>query len=88
MVSVSEKDFSIAPDGTIIRNGAVPKKTNQDMLMDEFSKLEYEVVHSVRHRTTNKEKIARYYELKKILEIPAETDVLKFAKQKEANDKR
>lgn len=71
--------YKIDEDGTIIREDYVPSdETEQDKLMAEYQKLDYEVNHLTRP-TADPVKIARYAELKKLLNIE-EVDILKFNK--------
>jgi len=71
--------YKINPDGTIVflDRKDTGKKTERDKLMAEFADLEHAVVNSIAHHTDDPKKIARYHELKKILEIPDAADVFK-----------
>ncbi|MBR6838556.1 MAG: hypothetical protein IKM94_03245 [Alphaproteobacteria bacterium] len=81
--------YKIKQDGTIVfldRKETV-EKTERDKLMEEFRDLEHAVVNSIAHHTDDPEKIARYHELKKILEIPEQADVFKSEAFIKANEK-
>lgn len=81
--------YKIKQDGTIVfldRKETV-EKTERDKLMEEFRDLEHAVVNSIAHHTDDPKKIARYHELKKILEIPEAADVFKSEAFIKANDK-
>jgi len=81
--------YKINPDGTIVflDRKDTGKKTERDKLMEEFRDLEHAVVNSIAHHTDDPEKIARYRELKKILEIPDESDVFKSEEFIKANER-
>jgi hypothetical protein len=75
-------EFKINEFGEIIRDGVPAKaETPEDKLMDEYVRLDYEVNHLTRP-TQDPEKIARYKELKRILNIGEQTDVLAYANAK------
>ena len=81
--------YKIKQDGTIVfldRKETV-EKTERDKLMEEFRDLEHAVVNSIAHHTDDPKKIARYHELKKILEIPEAVDVFKSEAFIKANEK-
>lgn len=78
-------DFKILKDGTIVfNNDRNIEKTEEDELQKEFSLLEYEVLNNHGHPTKDPAKLARYEELKKILNIDdnAKGKALLKAKQK------
>ncbi len=75
-----EQDFQIKSDGTIIRD-EITSNSDEDMLMQEYTLLAYEV-HHARHPTQDPEKIARYEELKRILKIDEEKQGNAFSKAK------
>lgn len=81
--------YKINPDGTIVflDRKNTGKKTERDKLMAEFAELEHAVVNSIAHHTDDPEKIARYHELKKILEIPEAADVFKSESFIKASEK-
>lgn len=84
-------DYEIDNNGVIHwKNRQEPQESEQDRLMAEYAALEHEVVNSVAHHTDDPVKVARYYELKKILGIPDTTDVFKQAtdalKKEDKND--
>jgi len=81
--------YKIKQDGTIVflDRKEIVEKTERDKLMEEFRDLEHAVVNSIAHHTDDPKKIARYHELKKMLEIPEQADVFKSEAFIKANEK-
>ncbi len=78
------KNFEIAVDGTLIRKGndANCVKTEEEKLMKEYNVLDYEIHHLTRS-TKDPEKIARYEELKKTLNIDEDKQAQAFEKARQ-----
>ena len=73
-------DYTIDDDGIIHwENRQEEPESEQDRLMAEYATLEHDVVNSIAHHTDDPVKVARYYELKRILGIPDAADVFKQA---------
>lgn len=74
-------DYKINEFGEIsFQNGGI--KQIKDPLWEEYAQLEYEVLNNHHNPTKDPVKIARYNELKKILNIKKSEDALKEAKEK------
>ena len=73
-------DYEINEYGEIIRKNVVQQQTNP--LWEEYQRLEYEVLNNHHHPTNDPIKIARYNELKKILNIKESEDAFRKAKEK------
>lgn len=72
--------YTIDDDGIIHwENRQEEPESEQDRLMAEYAALEHDVVNSIAHHTDDPVKVARYYELKRILGIPDAADVFKQA---------
>ena len=73
-------DYEINEFGEIVFNNGVRKQTT-DPLWEEYARLEYEVLNNHHNPTKDPIKIARYNELKKILDIKKSENALNKAKE-------
>jgi hypothetical protein len=74
-------DYTINEFGEIVFNNGA-RKQEIDPLWEEYIKLEYEVLNNHHNPTKDPVKIARYNELKKILDIKKSEEALNKAKEK------
>ena len=74
-------DYEINEFGEIIFNNGKQQQIT-DPLWEEYARLEYEVLNNHRNPTKDPIKIARYNELKKILDIKKSEDAFNKAKEK------
>ena len=76
-------DYKINEFGEIVfENDATRKIQEADPLWEEYTRLEYEVLNNHHNPTKDPVKIARYNELKKILDIKKNEDALNDAIEK------
>ncbi|MFQ6739250.1 MAG: hypothetical protein ACLRFJ_01085 [Alphaproteobacteria bacterium] len=77
-------EYKINEFGEIIREGdfAERQKSDEEVLMAEYSNLEYLVLNNHGHPTTDPEIIARYHELKRQLGLDNQSDVFVEAAKK------
>lgn len=73
-------DYEINEFGEIVFDNGVRKQTT-DPLWEEYARLEYEVLNNHHNPTKDPIKIARYNELKKILDIKKSENALNKAKE-------
>ena len=76
-------DYKINEYGEIVfEDNAARKIQEKDPLWEEYVRLEYEVLNNHRNPTKDPVKIARYNELKKILNVKKREDAFNKAKEK------